>query len=109
VFDLADGLQGLLCGSARVGVPLFDEQGVADLRHRYTETQADGAAVLVPVAGGSGGDYSSRFRESLAGWQVGQPLVSQAFGEWLGGSQRSCECGWAFECEQVGWVGAVGK
>ena len=19
------------------------------------------------------------------------------------------ECGWAFECEQVGWVGAVGK
>jgi hypothetical protein len=27
----------------------------------------------------------------------------------LGGCQRSCECGWAFECEQVGWVGAVGE
>jgi hypothetical protein len=77
VFDLADGLQGLLCGSARVGVPLFDEceQGVADLRHRYTETQADDAAVLVPVAGGSGRDYPGRFQERFSGWQVVQPLI----------------------------------
>jgi hypothetical protein len=36
-----------------------------------TETQADGAAVLVPVAGGSGGDHPSRFQESLGGWPVG--------------------------------------
>ena len=40
--------------SARVRVPLFDEcePRVADLRHRYTETKADGAAALLPVAGG---------------------------------------------------------
>jgi hypothetical protein len=73
VFDLADGLQGLFRGSARVGVPVSDEceQGVVNLRHRNTETQADGAAAVFPVAGGSGGDHPGRFQESLSGWQVG--------------------------------------
>jgi hypothetical protein len=73
VFDLADGLQGLLRGSARVGVPLFDEceQGLTDLRYRNTEPKADGAAAMFPVAAGLGGDHPSRFQESFSGWQVG--------------------------------------
>ena len=76
MFDLADGLEGLLRGSARVGVPVFGEceQGVADLRHWYTESCADVTAVLVPVAGGSGGNHLSRFQESFSGFQVVPPL-----------------------------------
>jgi hypothetical protein len=31
------------------------------------------------------------------------------FGEWLGGCQHFGKRSWAFECEQVGWVGAFGK
>jgi hypothetical protein len=41
----------LLRGSARVGVPVFDEceQREVDLRHRDTEMEADGAAAVFPV------------------------------------------------------------
>jgi len=90
VFDLADGLQGLLRGSARVGVPVLDEceQGVVDLRHRNTEMKADGAAAVFPVAGGPGGDHPGRFPECFSGWQIGQPLIQQSLGEWLGGCQH---------------------
>ena len=64
-------------GLAWVGVPVFDEceQGVPDLGHRYIETKSDGAAVLVPVAGGSGGDDPDCFEERLSGWQVVPPLI----------------------------------
>jgi hypothetical protein len=77
VFGLADCLQGLLRGSARVGIPLFDEweQGVADLRHENTQSCADGVAVVFPVAGGSGGDHPSRFQERFSGWKVDKPLI----------------------------------
>jgi hypothetical protein len=66
-----------LGSSARVGVPVFDEceQGVADLRHRHIQSCADDAAVLIPVAGGSGGDDPGRFEESLRGWQIVQSLI----------------------------------
>jgi hypothetical protein len=111
VFDLVDVLQGLLRGAARVGVPVFDEceQGVVNLRHWNTKAKADGAAVLLPVAGGPGGDHPGRFQECFSGWQVSQPFIQQSFCEWLGSCQRLGKCGWAFECEQVGWVGAFGK
>jgi hypothetical protein len=36
-----------------------------------------------PVAGGAGGDHLGRFEKSLGGWQVGQSLIQQSFGEWL--------------------------
>ena len=50
-------------------------RAVANLRYRYTESCADGAAALVPVAGWSGGDDPGCFEHSVSGWQVGQPLV----------------------------------
>jgi hypothetical protein len=75
-FNIADGLQGLLCGSARVGIPFFDEceQAAANLRCRHAELSADGAAALLPVVGWSGGDYPGCFAHSIRGWQVGHPL-----------------------------------
>jgi hypothetical protein len=67
----------LLRGAARVGAPVFDEceQGVADVGHRNIQSCADDAAVLIPVAGGSGGDDPGRFEESLSGWQIVQSLI----------------------------------
>jgi hypothetical protein len=81
-FDLADGLQWLLCGPPRVGIPLLDEceQALANLRYRHTEPCTDGAAVRVPVAGWSGGDHPGCFEQGLSGWQVGQPLLHELFG-----------------------------
>lgn len=78
MFDLATGLEGLLRGSAGVGVPVFNEraQGVAYLRHRHAKTQADGAAALRPVAAGPGGNHPSGFLECFRGSQVGAaPLI----------------------------------
>ena len=74
--NIADGLERLLCGSPRVGIPFFDEreQAVANLRCRHTELCADGAAALLPVVGWSGGDYPGCFEHSIRGWQVGHPL-----------------------------------
>jgi hypothetical protein len=73
---IANGLQWLLCGSPRVGIPLFNEceQAAANLRYRHTELCADGAAALLPVVGWSGGDYPGCFEHSISGWQVGHPL-----------------------------------
>ena len=75
--NIADGLQRLLRGSTRVGIPLLDEfqQALANLRYRHTEPCTDGAAVLVPVAGWSGGDHPGCFEQNLSGWQVGKPLA----------------------------------
>ena len=74
--NVADGLERLLCGSPRVGIPFFNEceQAAANLRYRHTELCADGAAALLPVAGWSGGDYPGCFEDSISGWQVGYPL-----------------------------------
>ena len=75
-FNFADGLERLLCGSPRVGIPLVDEceQAAADLRCRHIELCADGAAAWLPVVGGSGGDYPGCFEHSIGGWQVGDPF-----------------------------------
>jgi hypothetical protein len=80
----------LLCGLPWVGIPLVDEceQAVANLSYRHTESYADGAAVLVPVAGWSGGDNSGCFEQSLSWWQVFHPLIHQSFGQRLGACQR---------------------
>jgi hypothetical protein len=74
--NIADGLERLLCGPPRIGIPLFDEcqQAAANLRYRHTELCADGAAALLPVVGWSGGDYPGCFEHSISGRQVGQPL-----------------------------------
>ena len=71
--NIADGLERLLCGSPRVGIPFFNvcEQPVANLRYRHTELCADGATALLPVVGWSGGDNPGCFEHSVSGWQVG--------------------------------------
>ena len=83
--NIADGLERLLCGSPRVGIPFLNvcEQPVANLRYRHTELCADGAAALLPVVGWSGGDYPG-----CNGWwnlcNRGRPGISRAFPRWVG-------------------------
>lgn len=73
--NIADGLERLLCGSPRVGIPFFNvcEQAVANLRYGHTELCADGAAALLPVVGWSGGDNPGCFQQSLRRCQVLHP------------------------------------
>jgi hypothetical protein len=81
---------------------------MADLRHRNTESCADGAAVLVPVwkAGRRPPGPLPGALQRVAGCSAAHLAT---FGEWLRRCQRSCEYGRAFECEKGGWVGAFGK
>ena len=61
--DIADGLERLLCGPPRVGIPFFDEceQAAANMSYRHSELCADGAAALLPVTGWSGGHHPGCF------------------------------------------------
>ena len=49
---------------------------MADLRHRHAEPEADGAAALLPVAGGPRGNHASLFQQSFSR-QIAPQLLDQ--------------------------------
>jgi len=106
--DVVDALQLLGGGPSGVAVPVLDvdEQGLPHPVKRHIETGADGAAALIPVRRGAGGDDSRRLKLGLFGWQAGEPFVDKLVTERPRLVQDGRECLGAVDCEQVGRVAA---
>ena len=107
-FDVVDALQLLGGGTSGVAVPVLDvdEQGLPHPVKRHIETGADGAAALIPVRRGAGGDDSRRFGLGLLGWQAGEPLVNEFVPERPRLVQHGSERCRTVEGQQIGRVAA---